>query len=106
MESDDEVLRIGDLTVLLERIPKDITFHSYDSEAKTETIVTGEQVRERLIEIARKLAPKLAAKGVKAIEIGSIEWFYLRNRTTGRFIPINTMFMMRLLFKTPNSRNK
>jgi hypothetical protein len=100
-----EVMKIGDLTVFLERIPKDLTFHSYDSETKTETVITGEQLREYLIEIVRKLSPKLAAKGVKAVELGSIQWFYLRGKTAGRFLPVNTMFIMRLLFRVPSLKS-
>jgi hypothetical protein len=103
---DPETIQIEGLTVILERIPEDACFHSYDAETKMETIITGKQVREELLNIARKLAPKLAARGIRCIEIGSIAWFTLRGKTYGRFIPLNTMFLMRLLKHRPNSKGE
>jgi hypothetical protein len=95
---DPEVLNIGGLVVFLEKIPKDSHFSVRDG-GKQETW-TGEQVREYLIERVKELAPKITKAGFRAVEVGSIAWFYFRNKR-GRFVPINTMFLMRLLYRVP-----
>jgi hypothetical protein len=97
--SNVEVQNVNGVTVIFEAIRPDAVFH-YREDGQ-EKSVTWEQLKAEFISTVYRIAPKLMYKGYKAVEIGSIAWFWLRDRKQGRFIPLNTMFLMRLLKRIP-----
>jgi len=69
-----------------------VTFHS-DGEVKS-----GEDVERELIERVLRFKDELLGRGYKRVQIASIQYFYMHGlTTTGRFLPLNTMFLARLL---------
>ena len=79
------------IDIIFESMPEDTTFNG-DS-----TQITWTELRGQLIERLLKLTPIFHEQGIRKIEVGSIMWFYRRNKTRGRFLELNTMFTARLL---------
>ena len=79
------------IDIIFESMPEDTTFNGDNTQ------ITWTELRGRLIEKILKLTPVLHEQGIRKIEVGSIGWFYRRNRTRGRFLTLNSMFTARLL---------
>jgi len=58
--------------------------------------ITWGELKRHFLE---KLMPIIRENTYRRIEVGSIGWFYLRNKTKGRFLPLGTMHMARFLKK-------
>ena len=78
------------IDIIFESMPEDTVFTGNKS-------LTWTELRGELIERILKLTPILHEQGIRKIEVGSIGWFYRRNRTQGRFLELNSMFTARLL---------
>jgi len=59
--------------------------------------VSGEELEKELVEQVLNLKELLREKGYKRVQIATIQYFYMHRLTRGRFIPLNTMFLARLL---------
>jgi len=77
-----------ELKIIFEDFPENTVFNCN---------ITWEQLRAKMEERIRNFTPQLTARGIRKVEVGSIGWFYIRNRTRGRFVPLNSMFFARLL---------
>jgi len=80
------------IDIIFENIRDDTVIYDENDKGKT-----WKEIREELKEKIRKLTTELHKAGIKKIEIGSINWFYQRGKTKGRFLPLDTMFVARLL---------
>jgi hypothetical protein len=94
-----EIVEVNELTVIFEVISPDAVFH-YREDGQEKSI-TWEKLKSEYINAVYRVAPKLKYKGYRAVEIGTIAWFWLRRRRQGEFIQLNTMFLMRLLKRIP-----
>ena len=79
------------IDIIFESMPESTTFNGDNTQ------MTWTELRGQLIERLLKLTPILHEQGIKKVEVGSIMWFYRRNKTRGRFLTLNTMFTARLL---------
>ncbi|MBE0516821.1 MAG: hypothetical protein IBX41_05450 [Methanophagales archaeon] len=80
------------IDVVFEDISDDFVFNG--PEGKT---ITWKELKGILAEQIIKTTPVLVEKGIKRVEVGTIQWFSDRRKTRGHFIPLNTMFLARLL---------
>ena len=78
-----------------------IVFESRDEDTVfnegRDTEMTWKELRLDLAERIINITPALYEKGIRKVEVGSIGWFYLRKKTRGRVLTLNTMFVARLL---------
>ena len=81
----------GKIDIVFESMPESTVFHGDDG------VETWKQVRGKLAAKIMKLTPELYEMGIRKVEVGSINWFYERKKTRGRFLNLNTMFLARLL---------
>ena len=82
---------MGKIDIVFESMPENTVFHGDDGAE------TWKQVRGKLAAKIMKLTPELYEMGIRRVEVGSINWFYERKKTRGRFLNLNTMFLARLL---------
>lgn len=75
----------------------DIIFEDFPDNTVFNGNITWEQLRSKLAERILSWTPWLVEQGIRKVEVGSIGWFYMRKRTRGRFVNLNTMFFARLL---------
>ena len=59
--------------------------------------VSGEEIEQSYLDLVKRQAGKIKTAGFRRVQIGSVGWFYLKNIRGGRIVPLNTMFVMRLL---------
>ena len=81
-----------ELKIIFEDFPENTVFNSGGADE-----ITWKDLRKEMEEEINKIRPKLGEAGIRKVEVGSIGWFYIRNRTRGRFVPLNSMFFARLL---------
>jgi len=79
------------IDIVFESMPENTVFHGDDG------VETWKQVRGKLAAKVMKLTPELYEAGIRKVEVGSINWFYERKKTRGRFLNLNSMFLARLL---------
>jgi len=82
---------MGKIDIVFESMPENTVFYGDDG------VETWKQVRGKLAAKVMKLTPELYEAGIRKVEVGSINWFYERKKTRGRFLNLNSMFLARLL---------
>ena len=85
--------------IIFEDIPDNEIYHYFDEKSKTEKTIRWKELKKQFKQLfeSEKMQKILEKKGIKKVEIGTIAWFHFRRKTRGRFIPLTTMFMARLL---------
>ena len=59
---------------------------------------TWAQFKQKMLDaFTPEVLAKLKKIKIKRVEIGSIAWFSRRRKTKGKFLNLNTMFLVRLL---------
>ena len=84
--------KITEVKIVFQDIDENRVFYDADSE----NYITWKELRKELAEKVMAMLPAIVRHGYKRVEIGTLYWFYRRNKTQ-RLIPLNTMFAARLL---------
>ena len=79
-----------EVKIVFQDIDENQVFHS------SAGTITWKELRKELAEKVIAMLPVLVERGFKRIEVGTLQWFYRRNKTK-RLIPLNSMFAARLL---------
>ena len=87
-----ETIDMDKIDIIFESMPDDTVFYNENNKA-----ITWRELRGELAEKILKLTPKLHKAGIRRVEVGSINWFYERRKTSGRFLNLDSMFIARLL---------
>lgn len=95
MEEKERVVLRSGLVLELEDFSEDFEFHAAGNGG--EEVVTWGELKRQIIEMFERHAERLLSKGYKRVEVGSVQWFWSRGVRKGRFVPLNTMFLARLL---------
>ena len=83
---------MDELKIVFESMDEDTAFNE-----GRDTEMTWKELRLDLAERIINITPALYEKGIRKVEVGSIGWFYLRKKTRGQVLTLNTMFVARLL---------
>jgi len=79
------------ILIIFEPIDPDTEFSTGDS------TITWKELQAELSNRIKRWTDTLIKLGIRRVEVGSIQWFWQRGKTKGRFVDLNTMFMARLL---------
>ena len=82
----------GKIDIVFQSIPENTVFNSGGADE-----ITWKDLRKEMEEEINKMGPKLYEAGIRKVEVGSINWFFERKKTRGRFLNLNSMFLARLL---------
>jgi len=82
--------KMTEVKIVFQDIDENQVFHSSNG------TITWKELRKELAEKVVAMLPAIVERGYKRVEIGTLFWFYRRNKTQ-RLMPLNTMFAARLL---------
>jgi len=79
-----------EVKIVFQDIDENQVFHSSNG------TITWKELRKELAEKVLAMLPAIVERGFKRVEVGTLWWFYRRNKTQ-RLILLNSMFAARLL---------